>query len=351
MANVSSPPDNPRTANDISAVEAHLKRAIEIRGNLIETLHAEGTNCYRLFHGVTEGAPGLTVDRFGPIVLVQTFRQPLEPQAPAMISEVVQGVVDQPCQVVWNHRGAKQRAAFEEWHDVSIEVETTGREMGLSFDVNPRHQGLDPLLFPDLRAGRRRVRAAADGASVLNLFAYTCGVGVAAMAGGASEVWNVDFAASALAVGRRNAALNDFGGPAFTTIQEDVLPTLRQLAGLPIRGRGKRRPRRHQQFKERRFDLVVLDPPPWAKSAFGAVDLVRDYQSLFKPALIATKEGGHMLLTNNVASVEREEWLQVIERCAAKVGRTLSGIEIIEPEADFPSPDGRPPLKMAWITV
>ena len=311
----------------------------------------EGTDCYRLFHGVSEGMPGLTIDRFGPILLIQTFREPLEQNVLAIFSDAIQNTIDEPCQIVWNHRGANRRDAFEENHDVSIGVATIGREMGLAYDVNPRHRGIDPLLFPDFRAGRRRVRAACSGASVLNLFAYTCGVGVAALAGGANEVWNVDFAASALAVGRRNAALNDLDGSAFVTIQEDVLPTLRQLAGLPIRGRGKRRPRRHQPFKARQFDLVVLDPPGWAKSSFGAVDLVRDYQSLFKPALIATKEGGHMFVTNNVASVECEDWLAVIERCATKIGRTLGGIEIIEPEPDFPSMDGRPPLKMAWIAV
>jgi len=97
--------------------------------------------------------------------------------------------------------------------------------------------------------------------------------------------------------------------------------------------------------------VVVLDPPPWAKSAFGAVDIVRDYQSIFKPALMATKEGGHMLVTNNVASVQLDDWLRVIERCATKVGRPLADIEIVAPEDDFPSPDHCPPLKMAWITV
>lgn len=337
--------------NETSDRGVLLNRAIENRKELIEALHAESTDCYRLFHGVSEGAPGLTIDRFGPIVLIQTFRQPLEPQMLAKISEVIQGAFDQPLQVVWNHRGAKRREAFEELHDLSVHAKPIGLEMGLKFDVNPRHRGLDPLLFPDLRAGRRRIRAAAGGGSVLNLFAYTCGVGVAAMAGGANEVWNIDFSASALGVGRRNARRNGFDKRTFKTIQEDVLPTLRQLAGLKIVGRGKRRPRRYQRILERRFDLVVLDPPGWAKSAFGAVDLVRDYQSLFKPALVATKEGGHMLVTNNVASVDRDEWIAVIERCAGKVGRTLSNIEIIEPEADFPSPDGRSPLKMAWITV
>lgn len=337
--------------NDLNSVVTLLKSALEARRELIEALHAEGTDCYRLFHGVSEGIPGLTIDRFGPILLIQTFREPLEQKVLTILSDATRSIVNEPCQVVWNHRGANSREGFDEYHDVAVEGATIGREMGLAYDVNPRHRGIDPLLFPDFRAGRRRIRTACSGASVLNLFAYTCGVGVAALAGGAKEVWNVDFAASALAVGRRNAALNDLDGPAFVTIQEDVLPTLRQLAGLPIRGRGKRRPRRHQPFKTRRFDLVVLDPPGWAKSSFGAIDLVRDYQSLFKPALIATKEGGHMLVTNNVASVEREDWIAVIERCATKIGRTLGGIEIIEPEQDFPSKDGRPPLKMVWITV
>ncbi len=337
--------------SEFSELETRLNRAIDSRAELLETLHTENTDCYRLFHGVSEGIPGLTIDRFGPVVLIQTFRQPLELHDLARVSDVIHSSTDQPHQLVWNHRGEKRRNAFEKWHDVSLEGDAIGHEMGLSYDVNPRHRGIDPLLFPDLRAGRRRCRAAAEGASVLNLFAYTCGIGVAAMAGGAREVWNVDFAASALSIGRQNAARNGFDEPGFVTIQEDVLPTLRQLAGLPFQGRGRRRPKHHRHFKARQFDLVVLDPPRWAKSPFGAVDLVRDYQGLFKPALLAARKGGHMLVTNNVGSVRREDWIDVLERCAAKADRPLAEVEIIEPEADFPSPDGRPPLKMAWISI
>ena len=62
------------------------------------------------------------------------------------------------------------------------------------------------MLFLDLRAGRRWVKGAAHDKTVLNLFAYTCGIGVAALAGGARQVVNVDFARSALAVGEANAA-------------------------------------------------------------------------------------------------------------------------------------------------
>ena len=101
----------------------------------------------------------------------------------------------------------------------------------------------------------------------------------------------------------------------------------------------------------RRFDVVVLDPPRWAKGKFGAVDVVRDYASLFKPALLATAAGGTVLATNHVPEVERDAWLAALERSAVKAGRPLAGLEVLEPEDDFPSFDERPPLKIALARV
>ena len=79
------------------------------------------------------------------------------------------------------------------------------------------------------------------------------------------------------------------------------------------------------------------------------MDPVRDYPSLFKPALLATAPGGAVLATNHVSKVERDTWLEQLRRCAAKAGRPLRSLQPIQPEADFPSPDGNPPLKMAKI--
>src|SRR5690606_462811 len=81
-------------------------------------------------------------------------------------------------------------------------AELVGHEWGLNYRVRGRHAGQDPLLFLDLRNARGWVKQHAAGKSVLNLFAYTCGVGLCASAGGASEVWNLDFAAGNLAVGK-----------------------------------------------------------------------------------------------------------------------------------------------------
>jgi len=304
------------------------------------------TDAVRLFHGATEGRPGLTIDRYGDVGLIQTFREPLDPEDHTVIEA---WLLDQAGveSIVWNHRGAPFSGVPEP--QPAALAPRVVHEHGLRFAFEARHRGQDPWLFLDFRAGRRQVRAHAAGRTVLNLFAYTCGVGVAALAGGARSVWNVDHASSALDVGRRNAGLNEQDLDAFDVVQADVIPTLRQLASLKVRGRAARR--KYPRFSARTFGLVVLDPPTWSKGPFGAVDLVRDYQGLFKPALLATAPGGHMLATNHVSTVSWEDWTGALTRCAAKAGRPLQALERILPDPDFPSPDGRPPLKMAWITA
>jgi 23S rRNA (cytosine1962-C5)-methyltransferase len=81
------------------------------------------------------------------------------------------------------------------------------------------------------------------------------------------------------------------------------------------------------------------------------VDLVKDYASVFKPALLCTNAGGTLICTNNVADVKREAWLDQLQRSATKAGRPIREMEWIMPEADFPSSDGQPPLKMALLRV
>jgi len=317
-----------------------VEEAIARRGALLERLHAEGTDCYRLFHGAVEGCAGLVVDRYGPVVLVQTFREPLGPED----QERLVAVLAEHGAVVFHHRGEGKP-----WVDPPGTGPVHAREDGYTYEITVR-PGKDPGLFLDFRAARRWVREHVAGAVVLNLFAYTCGVGVAAAAGGCAEVTNVDFSPGALAVGRRNADANGITADIFLTEQADVLPTLRQLAGLPVKGRGPRR-RSFRRFEPKTFDLVVLDPPTWATSPFGAVDPVRDYPALFKPAVLATRAGGRVLATHHVSAVDRDDWHEQLRRCAAKAGRPIRDLAILEPNADFPSPDGRPPLKMVVVEV
>ena len=319
-----------------------LAASIDRRAPLLARLDQEATDCVRLLHGATEGAPGVAVDRYGPVLLVQTWREPLADGTTDALLGIAREVVPVE-RVVWNHRPRGGPG----WRPVDAPV--VGRELGLLFDVRPRHRGRDPLLFLDLRAGRRWIRSVARDRTVLNLFAYTCGVGLAASAGGAGAVTNVDFAQSALDVGRANEAANGLTGQEY--IAEDVFPVLRQMAGLRMRDRRGGRRATFTRREPRTFDVVVLDPPRWATGKHGAVDLVRDYQSLLKPALLATAPGGQLLITNNVASVDRDVWRSLCLRCADKAGRPVADWTWLPPEDDFPSPDGQPPLKMAILTL
>lgn len=332
---------------DSDFVQSAFTPALKSRAALLEELHAENTTCYRLFHGTNEGEPGLTIDRYGDYLLVQTWRDVIELQVLDELATAIKAELGLELTPVWNHR-AKRGEVDHSLQPLEIPFGAIGQEMGLNYEVTPRHKGIDPLLFLDFRAGRRKIRAVAAEKTVLNLFSYTCGVGIAAAKAGASEVVNVDFSKYALQTGETNAFKNEIA-EGFKTIHEDAIPIMLQYSGLGIRGR--RAKRNHKQVEPRQFDLVVLDPPRYAKSQFGLVDTVGDYQSLFKPALLATRPGGQMLVTNNVASVSREEFEAVLYRCAEKAERPIKSLEFIDVEGDFPSPDGQWPLKMAWIEL
>ncbi|WP_298598057.1 class I SAM-dependent rRNA methyltransferase [Zoogloea sp.] len=338
---------------DTTALLPALDAALQARRALIARLEAEQTDAYRLFHGTVEGQPGLTVDRYGSLILVQSFHGPLAAAQldalQAFYASAFPGL-----DLVYNDRSAANSRIANPLSADALEKAERRREfseMGVKYWVQARHAGQDPWLFLDLRAARRRIMAEAPGKSLLNVFAYTCGVGIAAAKAGARHVVNVDFAESSLAVGKDNAKLNELP-IRVRFVKSDAFAALRQLSGIgqPKLVRGKRMPP-FPELEKHSFDLVFLDPPRYAKSPFGVVDLVNDYPALFKPALLATNEGGTLVCCNNVAQVDRQAWADQLERSAKKACRTIREMEWITPEEDFPSPDGNPPLKTLLLRV
>jgi len=330
-----------------------LEAAFTARQPLIERLQAEDTNGYRLFNGSTEGRPGLTIDRYGDLLLIQTFHEALDGHDRVEIENfyatALPGLV-----AVYNDRShANSRICNPLPAEVLVEAHKPREfhEMGIHYLVQARHSGQDPWLFLDMRAGRRRIMQEAAGKSVLNLFAYTCGAGVVAAKAGATHVVNVDFSESNIKVGKDNARLNDLP-IRLRFVQSDAFAAMRQLAGLgqATMVRGKKMPA-FPKLQPHAFDLVFLDPPRYAKSAFGVVDIINDYAALMKLALQCTVEGGTLICCNNAAQISRDVWADQLQRCAIKAGRTIRELEWITPEEDFPSHDGQPPLKIALLRV
>ena len=333
-----------------------LNAALAKRSELIDQLNlasavSSKTDCFRVFHGTVEGVNGLNIDRYGDAWLIQTFHQALAEQETEAIRDVLLRVADLP--IVYNDRSNKNSRVINELDseaEVYARSEQIISENGISFTSKLRHEGQDPLLFLDMRRGREFVQASSHKKSVLNLFAYTCGIGTAAAVGGAKRVVNVDFSSFALAAGRKNAELNGVESVC-QFIQSDAFPALRQLAGLKVTSRNNRKLPSYPKMSAAQFDLVFLDPPRFAKSAFGTVDLVSDYQSLLKPAVLATKPGGKIICCNNVAKVDKETWFNSLVRCVEKQGRSVTGAYWLDCYHDFPSFDDNHPLKIVSLTV
>ena len=258
----------------IRRIAALLADAIVFRGDLLAPADA----CVRVVAGAADGVPGLVVDRFGRVVVASGY----DPAGPGEALLPVVEAAFPGCPILVRWRGAADEPGLRlRWGGLAAPVSLVAVEDGLRFEVrtDPRH---DFGLFLDGRAARARVRAVAGGGLVLNLFAYACGFGVAARAGGARDVVNVDPERSYLTWGRRNAALN---GTDFRVVPDTAQAFLRRWRRRADRGAAEP------------FDVVVADPP-----AFGVGRGTNRILRKFWPELlesVALLQPAHALLLCN----------------------------------------------------
>ncbi|MGH8425698.1 MAG: class I SAM-dependent rRNA methyltransferase, partial [Pseudomonas fluorescens] len=156
----------------MSSLNQALRAALDRRQDLLAELHQQGTDCYRLFHGSQEGAGGLTIDRYGPQLLVQSFHQSLERDALLQLHDTINQHLGLETLLVYNDRSrGNSRIDREDTvyrADEAALQDLVGHEWGLNYRVRGRHAGQDPLLFLDLRNTRGWVKQRSKNKSVLN---------------------------------------------------------------------------------------------------------------------------------------------------------------------------------------
>ncbi|MEY3012149.1 MAG: hypothetical protein RIT45_884 [Pseudomonadota bacterium] len=181
--------------------------------------------------------------------------------------------------------------------------------------------GLQTGLFLDQRDNRRWLREFAADRRVLNTFSYTCAFQVAAAVGGARRTVSIDASARALERGRRNLALNGRDDPErHDTIRGDVFHWLPRLAR-----RGDR------------FDIVVLDPPSYARVRKRRFSAARDYAELVVSALELLAPGGTLLASVNHAGVDRRRFEQMIRDGCRTAGRPIAALQHRSAAMDHPA--------------
>jgi 23S rRNA (cytosine1962-C5)-methyltransferase len=264
----------------IIPLEECLDRAINLR---ITTLDEGHQSAVRLFAGFYEGHPDLVVDLYGRTLVLFNFcegqqqgRELLE-KAQQMLLERLQWVtsVIQKTRFTEDPDARRGRITFGESPDSTIEE--NGIRYVLDLTMNQ-----DASFYLDTRNLRTWLQAHSRGLEVFNTFAYTGSLGVAALAGGAAKVVQVDRNAKYLSLARSSAMLNhlDLGKMKLRT--EDFFSDIGKL-----------------KREGRAFDLVLLDPPFFSVSDRGRVDQVAESNRLVNKVRPLVKDGGRIIAVNN----------------------------------------------------
>jgi len=262
----------------VEDVPAFIRKRIADAADLRRRFASADTNAYRVVNGEGDLLPGLVVDRYADVLVVQVLTAGME----RLLDTVVDALQEE-----WQPRTIYERSDVPARREEKLEMRQRvlrGEELpesvqisenGMTFQVQPG-VGQKTGFYLDQRENRQIARRIAKGRRVLNCFAYTGGFSVAAALGGAMAVTSVESSAPAVALLKQHLAAN--GCDEGTVLQEDVFEVLRKLKDAGDR-----------------FDMIILDPPAFAKKRHQVDSARRGYKDINLRALQLLEPGGQLL--------------------------------------------------------
>lgn len=319
--------------------EEPWRRAADRRSKLASS--AETTDTFRWLNGAGDGVPGITVDQFGRVGVLSLYRA-LSPEDERSLADRARTCFGLETVYLKRrpkeaHRGAvdREKVAPSEPLVGSAHAEHECRENGIRYRIRPG-DGLAVGLYLDMRDGRKWVQERMEGRRLLNAFAYTCGFGVVARAGGAKEVVNLDASKRVLEWGRENLQLNGFEVGLRELWVGEAFDQLRRMAR-----------------KKERFDAIVLDPPSFSAAKGQRFSAAKNYGSLVVEAVPLLSAGGLLFACCNLAELKPETFETQVSKSATALGRRVKRLDRLTASTiDFPLGPGEvPPLKIAAFTL
>lgn len=288
---------DPAAAIDAAWARERLAAALALRGRILRA------PSYRLVHAEADGLPGLVIDRYGDALALQANTAGMEALTPAIV-EALQALLAPRTVVARNDATVRGLEALPE--ETRLLLGTDGRavveEAGLRFPVDLLG-GQKTGWFHDQRENRARVAALAAGATVLDAFCHTGGFGLAAAAAGASAVTLLDRSEASLALAREAAEANGLADRITTRRAE----ALEDLARMDAAGT--------------RFDIVIADPPAFAKSRKDQPAALRGYAKLARLAAGLVARGGLLFLASCSHHVAPGEFAEAVTWGIARARR------------------------------
>ncbi|MBQ4547776.1 MAG: class I SAM-dependent rRNA methyltransferase [Bacteroidales bacterium] len=303
---------------DASFWKERLEKAFELRKmmGLVDNQH---TNCYRLVHSEGDNLPGLIIDIYGTTAVVQAQTEGMALNIKS-ISDSLLNIDGLDINSVYNKSSeAMQRMGKEAVDDGYLIGEKTDDfvcENDSKFLID-WEKGQKTGFFLDQRNNRDLVRKLAKGKNVLNTFCYTGGFSVTALRGGANKVVSVDCSKKAIADCEKNIALNGFD-----TIEN---PSVAEDAKLFL-----------QNMKKGDFDLIILDPPAFAKNHKSLHRGLQGYKFINAEAIKKIKEGGLLFTFSCSQAVDKAQFQSVVLSAAIEAGRKAQIIFQLDQPEDHP---------------
>ena len=316
-----------REAIDGDFFRRRVRTAWELRERLLDRTD---TDSFRLIHGEADGLPGVVADLYAGTVVLKLYSAGLTPVR-GMLVDALRGLPGVRAVLgrdqLAGEEGDEDRPGARLLWGVEPADPVLILERGVRFGVDVR-RGQKTGFFLDQRENRALLRRPSRGASVLNCFSYSGGFSVNAALGGASRVFSVDQDADAIALARENFARNGLDPNAHDFLAADVFTLL-------------------SSFREegRRFDVVILDPPAFAKSQRAVEAAIDGYASLNRQALEVVAPGGLLVTASCSARVTPEAFEGAVKEAGFKAGVDLTLVEERYQPPDHPIrlqfPEGR----------
>lgn len=294
------------------SIEQNIHQAVALRKNLIST----DTTAYRLINGEGDLLPGLIVDRYSDYLVIQISTLGMEKIKPFIIEKLTsllapKGILEKSELPSRKEEGLPPVTTLL-FGKVPDQIEVL--ENGLKFLIEPQ-KGQKTGFFLDQREMRKLVGSLSKGKNVLNCFSYTGGFSVYAAAGGAKSVNSVDISKEATELAKQNMAINGFTVPEGNFIAEDVFEYLRKP--LP-------------------FELVILDPPAFAKRAKDVVNGCRGYKEINRLAMQKMPPQSILITCSCSYHVDEELFQKVAFQAALEAGRKVKLIGRHRQAVDHP---------------
>ncbi len=295
-----------------------LQRAWNLRESLIDKTQ---TNAYRIVHAESDGLPGVILDRYGDHLVLQCLTTGADRWRSTLVDLIpeITGL-----KIIYERSDADIRSLEglplinQPLLGGPVPETVMILENGLRYAVDIK-SGQKTGFFLDQRRNRQRAGELAAGRTILNCFAYTGGFAIASLAGGGQHVLSIDTSETALALGQENLAHNQLPADQAEWMPADVFFALRKL-----------------RDQNRKFDMVILDPPKFAPTRAQRHRASRGYKDINLLAFKLLNPGGILMTFSCSGGIDPDLFQKIVADAALDAGLAPQILERLGPGPDHP---------------